>query len=294
MPLGELAALTTALFWTFTSLSFEYAGKKIGSLSVNILRLVLGAVILTVINFFLTDGFRNLAMDSGSIWLLLLSGLIGFVLGDLFLFQALVLVGARISMLIMALSPPMTAILSLIFLKESMSLISIAGMFVVFLGIALVVTGKGENNRLEIKHPIKGLVYALIGAFGQALGLVFSKLGMKDYSPFLATEVRVFAGIIGFIVVITLMKKWPEVKKSLSAGKALLGVVSGTIFGPVLGVSFSLIAIQNTKAGVAATLMSITPILIIPISIFVFKEKVHSKEFLGAFIAVSGVAMMFL
>lgn len=294
MPIGEIAALMTALFWTFTSLSFEYAGKRIGSLSVNILRLVLGAGILTVINFFMTDGFSTVTMDPQSIGLLLLSGLIGFVIGDLFLFQAFVLMGARISMLIMALSPPMTALLGFILLKEDMSALSIISMFVVFLGIALVVTGKGENNKLEIKHPIKGLVYAFIGAFGQALGLIFSKLGMKDYSPFLATEVRVIAGILGFVVIITLMKKWSEVRDAFGAGKALIGVATGTVFGPVLGVTFSLIAVQNTQAGIAATLMSITPVLIIPISIFVLKEKVYTKEFIGALIAVTGVAMMFL
>lgn len=294
MPIGELAALMTALFWTFTSLSFEFAGKRIGSLSVNILRLVLASVILTVINFFMTDGFSSVSMDLQSIGLLFLSGLIGFVIGDLFLFQAFVLIGARISMLIMALSPPMTALLGFLMLKEAMKPLSIVAMLVVFSGIALVVTGKGENNSLVIKHPLKGLLYALLGAFGQALGLIFSKLGMKAYSPFLATEIRVIAGIVGFTVLITLMKKWGDVRSAFSAGKALIGVATGTIFGPVLGVTFSLIAVQNTQAGIAATLMSITPVLIIPISIYILKEKIYLKEFIGALIAVSGVALMFV
>jgi len=39
--LGEIAGLLTAVFWTVTSLAFESAGKKVGSLSVNLIRLVM-------------------------------------------------------------------------------------------------------------------------------------------------------------------------------------------------------------------------------------------------------------
>lgn len=294
MPIGEMAALATALFWAFTSLSFEFAGKRIGSLSVNILRLVLGFIILSVINFFITDGFTNVQFEIDSVGYLLVSGLIGFVIGDLFLFQSFVLIGARIAMLIMALSPPMAAILGFVMLGESMSALSIVGMVIVFSGIALVITGKGTDNKLEIKHPLKGLAYAFIGAFGQALGLIFSKLGVRDLNPFVATEVRIFAGIIGFVIIISLRQKWPEVKQAFKGGVALLGVLSGTIFGPVLGVTCSLIAVKYTQAGIASTLMSITPVIIIPITIFVFKEKVHFKEFIGALLAVAGVGVLFI
>jgi len=71
-------------------------------------------------------------------------------------------------------------------------------------------------------------------------------------------------------------------------------VALGSVFGPFLGVSFSLLAIQHTQAGVAASIMSIVPVLIIPPAIFFFHEKVNWKEIIGAVITVGGVAIFFL
>lgn len=73
-----------------------------------------------------------------------------------------------------------------------------------------------------------------------------------------------------------------------------LDLLSETFFGPFLGVSFSLIAVKYTAAGVAATLMSIVPVLIIAPSVIFFREKVTFKEIAGAIIAVGGVALFFL
>jgi drug/metabolite transporter (DMT)-like permease len=71
-------------------------------------------------------------------------------------------------------------------------------------------------------------------------------------------------------------------------------ITLGAIFGPFLGVSLSLLAVQQTKAGIAATIMAIVPVLIIPPAVLFFKEKVNWKEIIGAVIAVAGVLIFFL
>lgn len=233
---------------------------------------------------------------SGKSWFLLfISGLIGFVIGDLFLFQAYVEIGSRIGLLIMACSPPITALASFFILREKLSLVQIIGMFITMGGIALVILTKGEKDqKVKFSHPLRGILFAFLGALGQAFGLIFSKMGMGNYNPFAATQIRIIAGIIGFSIVITIRKHWKELLSSLKNIKAIRYTSIGAFFGPFLGVSFSLLAVQYTSAGIASTITSLSPILIIPVSIIFFKEKVTLKGISGALISIVGVALLFI
>lgn len=293
--IGEIAALGTAFCWTFTGISFEYAGKKVGSLAVNFIRLVLGFVFISIFTYF-TRGLL-LPTDSSSFnWIWLgLSGLIGFFIGDLFLFQAYLEVGTRVSMLIMATSPPITALLGYIFMDEVITSRGLIGMAVTTLGIAVVILSKEKGeNKIKISHSIKGLTYAFLGAVGQSVGLVLSKIGMGDYNAFAATQIRIVTGFIGFFILFAYKKKWKDLGVAIKDKKAMTGITIGSIFGPFLGVSLALISLQNTTAGISATITSIMPVLIIPFSILLFKEKVKPKEILGTLISVVGVAILFI
>ncbi|KJR47712.1 hypothetical protein UF75_1912 [Desulfosporosinus sp. I2] len=293
--LGEIAALATAACWTITAVAFESAGKKVGSLSVNIIRLVIALLLISGFNLFARG--MILPFDaSGSTWIwLTISGLIGFVIGDLFLFQAYVQVGSRISMLIMSTVPPITAIAGFVLMGERITLLGLAGMLITISGIALVILTKSSTDKkIEFTHPIKGLIYAFIGALGQAFGLVFSKFGMGSYNPVAATQIRIIAAIFGFAVVITVSKNWENVYIALKDSKAMKNISIGSFFGPFIGVSLSLLAVQHAPTGIVSTIMSITPILIIPVSILFLKERVFPKEIIGAFISLIGVSLLFL
>lgn len=293
--LGELAALTTAVCWTFTAIAFESAGKKVGSLSVNIIRLVIAFALLSIYTFFTRGiGFPIDATGANWIWLLI-SGLIGFVIGDLFLFQAYVMIGSRISLLIMSAVPPITAIVGFLLLDERISLLGMVGMFITIGGIALVILSRNvDEKKVKLAHPAKGLLFAFIGALGQAFGLIFSKLGMGDYNPFAATQIRIIAALVGFCIIITIGRRWKEIAASFQDKIAIRNISIGSFFGPFLGVSFSLLAVQHTATGIVSTITSISPILIIPASIMIFKEKVLPKEIVGAVISLIGVTFLFL
>lgn len=293
--LGEIYSFMTAIFWTITAISFELAGKKIGSLSVNYLRLIIGFILISVFTTFSRGMFLPLdATVDAWIWLSV-SGLIGFVIGDLFLFQAYLEIGSRISMLIMALSPPLTALLGFITMREVISFYGIVGMVITILGIFVVVLVKNpEGNNFKFSKSIKGIVYAFIGALGQSFGLIFSKMGMGSYDPFAATQIRIISGIIGFTLVFLFMNKWDKLKEAIKNKGALKYLLAGSLFGPFLGVAFSLLAIQYTTTGISSTITSIIPVLIIPLSIYVLKEKVSPKEIVGAIISVIGVVILFV
>jgi drug/metabolite transporter (DMT)-like permease len=299
---GEFAALLTAMCWTVTALAFEASSRKVGSMVVNLFRLLAGFIFLSVFCWI----YRGLLFPvdaSGRTWFILaISGLIGFTFGDLCLFQAFVIIGARISMLLMALAPPITAVIGWIFLGETMTMKSLAGMALTLTGIAIVVLKRPpasdedepSKKKVRFSYPIWGILLGLGGAFGQATGLVLSKYGMHGYDPFASAQIRVIAGIGGFTLIYAFWNIWKTAYKALSNRVAMVQLSVGAFFGPFLGVSFSLLAVQLTSTGIASTIMAMVPVLIIPPSFLLFREKVTFKEILGALLAVSGVALFFL
>jgi len=293
--LGEFAALLTAIFWTVTSLAFESASHKIGSVAVNILRLIIGFAFLSV--FTLIHRGLILPVDASYenwVWLSL-SGLVGFVFGDLFLFKSYTIIGSRFSMLIMTLVPPITALFSFIILGERLTLFHYLGMTLTFSGIAMAIFSRnGKGEKLSLKLAPKGILYAFGGAVGQALGLVLSKFGLKDYDPFAATQIRIIAGIIGYTMLVTILVRWGNVLKATRNKEGMLLTSLGAFFGPFLGVSFSLIAVKYTEAGIASTIMALVPVFIILPAVILFKQKVTLPELLGSVISVGGVALFFL
>lgn len=293
--LGEIAALITALCWTITAVAFESAGKRVGSISVNLIRLVIALLFISAFNFFSRGMILPLDASSSTWFWLFISGIIGFVIGDLFLFQAFVLIGSRLSMLIMSAVPPITAITGFFMMGEKISLLGLIGMVLTISGIALVILIRNPENRMvKFSYPVRGLIYAFIGALGQAFGLVFSKFGMGSYNPFAATQIRIIAAILGFAIVITITKNWKGIYFALKDTKAIKYISLGSLFGPFIGVSLGLLAVQHAPTGIVSTITSITPILIIPMSIIFFKERVSAREILGALITLAGVSLLFI
>ena len=293
--LGEFAALLTAFCWTFGALSFEAACKRSGALSVNWIRLVVSYIILSLFCV-LYRGLWFPVDETQHAWFWLSrSGLVGFAVGDFLLFRAFVILGARLSMLIMAVVPPMTALIGWIVLGESLTALAYLGMVLTVGGIVLVVLQRNKiHGGIRLSHPVSGVLFALGGAAGQSVGLVVSKYGMGAYDAFAASQIRNLAGIIGFTLIVTLGGRWPHIVRTLKNRKAMLYTTGGALMGPALGVAFSLLAVQHTTAGVASTIMSIVPVLIIPPAILLFKERVSLREIIGAFVAVAGVTVLFL
>ena len=299
--IGELAAFGTALCWTFGSQFFEAAGKRVGALSVNLIRLIMALVFFFVL-MLIRNGTLFPTDFSTHAWIWLgLSGIVGFALGDLFLFKAFVEIGPRISMLIMTLTAPISAILGLTFLNEEYLLYQWVGMIITLTGVSLVLLERSNNSKKKRKVRIitpTGILYAFLGTVGQATGYILSKYGMMTnegyLDPFAATQIRVIAGTIGFIIIISLNKSWRNVFNALKHKSAMGFMAGGAFLGPFLGVSLSLLALHYITAGVASTITAIVPILIIPSVIFIGKEHVSIRAFAGAIIAVAGVFLLLM
>jgi drug/metabolite transporter (DMT)-like permease len=293
--IGELAAVATALFWTVTALAFERASLRVGSLAVNIIRLFIGFLFLSVFTYFCRNSFFPYDASFDSWFWLMLSGFVGFVFGDLFLFKSFTVIGSRFAMLIMTMVPPITALSGWIILGEKLTFMNFVGMFLTIGGISFAIFSRNNANRkLSLKLSVKGILFAFGGALGQALGLVLSKFGMKSYDPFAATQIRLIAGMLGLTVLVTILGRWGSVIKAFSNRQGMAAISLGSFFGPCLGVSFSLLAIQHAKTGIASTIMAIVPVLLIPPAVFLYKEKVTIFEILGAIVSICGVALFFV
>ena len=226
---------------------------------------------------------------------LIISGVVGLIIGDSFLFKSYQMIGARISMLLMALSPGISTLLAFIFLDERITLLGIAGIFITISGIALVVLEKNTDSKYKI--TALGITYGLLGALGQAGGLIFAKFAFEEghIASFVATFIRIFSSVIILLPVVLLLKRYKNPYKIFNKNKSAFGAtLIGTVLGPFLGITFSLIAIENTKVGIAATLMSTMPIIMLPMVKYIYKEKLSWRAITGAVISVIGVALIFL
>ena len=293
MPyIGELSAILTAFLWSGTSIAFSSAAEKIGSLQLNINRMILASFFL--VSTIILMGY-NFDLSESQFINLFISGIIGLVIGDSFLFKSYQLIGARISMLLMALSPGMSAVLAFIFLNERINSLGILGVFVTISGIVLVVLERNTNSKYKISG--RGIFYGILGALGQAAGLIFAKFAFAEghIVAFIATFIRIFSSVLILLPIALILKRYKNPYKVFSKNKSAFGsTLLGTVLGPYLGITFSLIAIEYTKVGIAATLMSTMPIIMLPMVKYIYKEKLSWRAVVGAIIAVLGIALIFL
>ena len=287
---GEIASLLTAVCWTFSAIYFEKAGRRVGSLSVNIIRIFLGVIFLGITTLFTRGMFFPIDATPYNWFWLGLSGIVGFFLGDLFLFKSYTIIGSRTSQLVMSLAPMITAVIGWFFLSEYLTPKSIAGIVVSVTGIMIAVAGK----KLRLDVPVKGFLYAIGGALGQAVGLILSKKGMGDYDAIAATQIRAIFGFAAFALLVTFMRRWRKVILATGERKSMNAITIGAMFGPFIGVSLSLFAVKLTETGIASALMALTPIFIIIPSAIMFKEKITARQVTGAVISIIGASIFFL
>ena len=288
--IGEFAGLGVSLCWTMSALFFEKAGHKIGSLSVNFIRLLFAIGFLGITTF-ISRGIFFPTDATGYQWFWLgLSGFIGFFLGDMLLFQSYMVIGSRTATLVMSLAPMLTAVIGWFFLNEILSAKNIIAIIISVSGIIIAIS----NRKMKLNIPFKGFLLAFGGALGQAVGLILSKKGMGHYDPVAATQIRAIFGLFSFGILITVLRRWPKIRQAFTHTSAMKSVTVGAIFGPFIGVALGLFAIQQTKTGIASTLMALVPIFIIAPSAIMFKEKIKPQQVIGAVVSIAGATMFFL
>lgn len=306
--IGELISIGVAFSWTATALLSEFGSKRLGNLTLNVLRMVLALVFSLVLFVVVTGNPLPAGASPEAAGWMLLSGLVGYVIGDFCLFQCYIIIGSRYGQLFMTLAPLSAALMAWVTLGQQMRVMSIVAMLVTLLGIGISVLGRGEHHKVSLKLPLNGVLFAIGAAVCQGVGLVLSKIGMDHYEasmvaeagmpewliPFSANFYRCLAGVIGFSVLLYYRDGIEPLREAMQDKKGLFVATATTIFGPFVGVGFSLMAVQYTAAGIASTLMAMTPIIILLPSYWLFHEKITWRAVVGAVISVVGVSLFFL
>lgn len=292
---GELAAAATAILWTFSALAWTSAGKHIGALAVSFIRLLMAGGLMMIYGY-LTRGLWLPTDASLRTWCLMGgSGLTGFLVCDLCLIKAFLLIGPRLSLLIFSLAPPMAALISQA-LGDVLLLRQWVAMGVTLAGVIWVVLEQPNHDDQPRARPhrVRGVALAMLAAAMHAVGYVLSKEGIGDYDAVAATLIRVLVGLLGYVVVVTLWRRWPAILTAARHTRAMIVLGLGSAVGPFAGVALSLVALRHAPTGVVATIIATMPVLILPFSIYVHHEKVSLRAVGGAFLAVVGVAMLVL
>lgn len=295
--IGELAALITSALWASTSTFFTLGGRQVGSSVLNRTR-ILFAIGWLLLAHLLLGLPLPVDISSDRLFWLSISGILGLALGDALLFQGFVLVGPRISMLMMTLVPVITTILAWVFFNEQLAGGQIIGILLTVAGVAWVVSDGNGKRGVQVDRRIffSGILFALGGAIGQALGLLSARQGMLgDFPALSASLVRMLAGASVLWIAALVTRQVASTVRTLAGNRrGLRYILAGSFVGPFLGVTFSLVAIQNTEVGIASTLMALPPVLLLPISYFVFGERYGWSSIAGTFVAICGVAILFL
>ncbi len=306
--LGELISIGVAFSWTATALLSELGSKRLGNLTLNVLRMALALIFSLFLFWWLTGMPLPPGASASAMGWMLLSGLVGYVIGDFCLFQCYIIIGSRYGQLFMTLAPLVAALMAWLTLGQQMTLMSVVAMLVTLLGIGISVLGRGEHHKVSLKLPLNGVLFAIGAAVCQGVGLVLSKIGMDHYDaaslaaagipewvvPFSANFYRCVAGIVGFTLLLCWRHGMSPLREALHDRKGLTIATATTVFGPFVGVGFSLMAVQYTAAGIASTLMAMTPIIILLPSYWLFHERITLRAVLGAVISVVGVTLFFL
>ena len=299
--LGETAAVATSCLWTITSLFFTSAGRRIGALSVNAYRIIMAVGFLVLAHAILLGTIVPMATNGQWFWMGM-SGIVGLGIGDYGLFAAFVTIGPRRSLLIMALSPIFASIGAYLMLGETLPTLAIIGIAITLSGVVVVILEAEERSgEAPVSKKLRsyGVFLALIGAIGQGVGLVLAKKGIylnpeMTLNPLSATLIRMILGASFVWIVAVAARKLPELRQSIKSKEGMSNTAAGAFLGPFLGVTLSMVAVTFTNAGIAQTLMSLMPVLIIPVVWILYKQRTSWRGILGAAMAVVGVAILFL
>jgi drug/metabolite transporter (DMT)-like permease len=296
MPWGEIAALATAVCWSFTAIFFSYSGRRVGSEVVNRSRLLFAFVFLLITHWFLEGKLFPRDIEPFRWGWLAISSLLGLVLGDAFLFRAYVLVGPRLSMLMMSTVPIVSTMFGWLLFGEMVTSLELAGVVLAVGGVAWVVTeGQGDASAANRQTHNKGLLFALLGALGQVANLVTARYALVDDFPAIsATVIRILIAAVLLWSLALVRGQIGHTFRQWRDKQAFRALLAGATVGPFLGIWFSLIAVQNARLGIASTLMALPPILLIPLEYLIYRRRISRRGMTGTVVAMVGVALLFV
>lgn len=298
--LGELLAFGVSVCDAACCSLFNHVEKKAAVFSVNYIKLFFAAAAMAILRLVLTGTLTIPHLPAAAWIFLILSGLIGYVLGDMFYFASFHHIPYRLSMVIFCTHPIVSTLASHFLFHQSISPFQFFGILLTISGtlLALLCSGSSHSETYSEKRWL-GILFAFLGMLGQGACVLLSSQALKllDQLPgktLLCSQIRQLAAIAGFTVLGLLRNDWPRLRADLKIPHAIPLLALGGLTGCAIGTTLLLQAIQYIPIGIASALASISPILAIPVSILFFKKRIGFSEILGICVTVTGIVLLSL
>ena len=296
MYIAEFSALAAALCWSFGGLLSTAPTRAFGALRFNRLRLSIVSFVLLVLVLF-SGGWRTLGLHS--VWGLALSAMIGIFLGDTLLYATLKRLGPRRTGIIFTTNAPITVIIGFFFLRESLPITTVIGCGLIMAGVILAVFCRTAS---PLKHPFEevqgsiaiGITLGFLSAFCQAIAVLIARPIMASgVDAMAASALRVGIAALALNCMFLLQPASNDRPATPMTWILMWQTSLSGILGMAIGMTFLLFALAHGSAGLVSTLSATSPILILPILWIATRERPASGAWVGAFLAVAGVACIF-
>jgi len=301
--LGLIAATTASLFWAFSVVMHRRVGRVLPPVRLNTIKVMFATTLLglvVLVQWYL--GELPWSMPTGKLALMAVSGVIGIAVGDTLFYAGLNRMGARRVLMVYTINPVITLVLAWFLLDEPLTPVQLMGIAVTCGGVSWVIAER--NHAKSDGHvDLLGVLFGIGAATCQSIGYLISHSLLKQYE--MTAVASAFLRLASCIPVLLAFFWLDRVlrdpggqehnhparpSRKQTVVMFLIAVMLGTVGGITL---MQISAKYAEKSGVASTLLSITPLFVLPITA-VLGEHVSRRAVLGAIIAIAGVAMLFI
>ena len=289
--IGEIAALSAALLWAISSVVYIHLGLKIPPLQLNLYKGIIAIALIAITLLIQGAAFRDLSLPTLS--LLFLSGIVGIGLGDTAYFAALNSLGARRTLLLETFSPPMGAMMALIFIGEQLTKSAWCGILLTILGIAWVISERNPVDNISVSR--QGMIWGILAAIAQAVGAVISRFALiqSDITSLESTLIRLLGGtviVLGLLFLPVAQKTNVKWQLSWHSLKIIAIAATGSTY---LGIWLQQTSLKFAPTGIAQTFLATSPLFVIPI-VALQGEEISWRAMLGVIVSLGGIALIFI
>lgn len=288
---GEVAALTAAFLWALSTVMFGRLGKSLSPLVLNLAKGGI-AIALIAITLVLRQNLQPQLSPAAIFWLML-SGVVGIGLGDTAYFKSINYLGARRALLMECLAPPLTALIALVFLRESLGAIAWGGIVLTVGGIAWVISERVPAVDQTYVNLRAGITWSVLAQLGQASGAVMSRgvLANTDIDPLGSGLLRLTAGGVILVILVGSRGQVGAQLRPLRSRQVFPMLLLAAFLGTYLAIWLQQVAFKFTPAGIAQALLATSPLFVLPIAVML-GDRVTGRAVLGVLVAIGGIWLL--
>ena len=285
---GDIFAILTAIFWSSGVILFQVSGRILSSLQISLLKNIIG--VIGFIGFLAVQGNGFPLFTHHDFWILIISGILGVAVGDLFFLASLRRLGAGLNAIVSTAYSPTIFLLAFFMFGEVISLQAYFGGTLVIAGIIIGTLEIPKNQSRE--NIAWGVLYGFTAQALTAFSVLLLKPIMEIHPVVPIALVRFSTGAVLSICFLVFAKGLPALRETMKQGFKHPPLIMGSIFGTFLSVIFWLAGFKYTLAGRAAIYNQLATIFIILMAAVFLKEAMTRRKWLAVSCALSGALLV--